>query len=109
MGTLRAFSRDAMGRKSMSEKRKRQFDPRVTSFYQQLQQSKGSFLVRVLLSFFTVLLGFSLFISCGWLGSVLDSGAEGPGFKSQSRRCRVTVLGKLFTPIVPLFTMQQNW
>jgi len=35
---------------------------------------------------------------CGWLGSrlvsVLDSGAEGPGFKSQSRRCRVTVLGK---------------
>jgi len=35
---------------------------------------------------------------------VLDSGAEGPGFKSQSRRCRVTVLGKLFTPIVPLFS-----
>jgi len=31
----------------------------------------------------------------GWLGSrvgsVLDSGAEGPGFKSQSRRCWVTV------------------
>ena len=48
-----------------------------------------------------------------WLGSrvvsVLDSGAEGPGFKSQPRRCRVTVLGKLFTPIVPLFTEQQNW
>ena len=48
----------------------------------------------------------------GWLGSrvvsVLDSGAEGPGFKSQSRRCRVTVLGKLFTPIVRLFTKQQN-
>jgi len=48
-----------------------------------------------------------------WLGSrvvsVLDSGAEGSGFKSQSRRCRVTVLGKLFTPIVPLFTKQQNW
>jgi len=44
----------------------------------------------------------------GWLGSrvvsVLDSGSEGPGFKSQSRHCRVTVLGKLFTPIVPLFT-----
>ena len=36
--------------------------------------------------------------------SVLDSGAEGPGFKSQSRRCQVTVLGKLFTPIVSLFT-----
>jgi len=49
----------------------------------------------------------------GWLGSrvvsVLDSGAEGPGFKSQPRRCRVTVLGKLVTPIVPLFTKQQNW
>ena len=32
----------------------------------------------------------------GWLGSrvvsVLDSGAEGPGFKLQPRRCRVTVL-----------------
>jgi len=46
----------------------------------------------------------------GWLGSrvvsVLDSGAEGPGFKSQPRRCRVTVLGKLFTSIVRLFTKQ---
>jgi len=41
--------------------------------------------------------------------SVLDSGTELPGFKSQSRRCRVTVLGKLLTPIVPLFTKQQNW
>ena len=49
----------------------------------------------------------------GWLGSrvvsVLDSDAKEPGFKSQPRRCRVTVLGKLFTPIVPLFTKQQNW
>ena len=48
-----------------------------------------------------------------WLGSrvvsVLDSGAVGPEFKSQSRRCRVTVLGKLFTPIVPLFAKQRNW
>jgi len=48
-----------------------------------------------------------------WLGSrvvsVLDSGAEGPGFKSQSRRYRVTVLGKPFTLIVPLLTKQQNW
>ena len=48
-----------------------------------------------------------------WLSSrvvsVLDSGAEGPEFKSQSRRCRVTVLDKLFTPIVPLFIKQQNW
>ena len=50
----------------------------------------------------------------GWLGSrvisvLVDSGVEGPVFKSQSRRCRVTVLGKLFTPVVPLFTKQQNW
>ena len=50
----------------------------------------------------------------GWLGSrvvsvLLDSGAVGPGFKSQPRRCRVTVLGKLFTPTVPLFTKLQKW
>ena len=53
-----------------------------------------------------------LYLARWWRGSrvvsVLDSGAEGPGFKSLSRRCRVTVLGKLFTPIVPLFTKQQN-
>jgi len=40
----------------------------------------------------------------GWLSSrvvsVLNSGAVRPGFKSQPLRCRVTVLGKLFTPIV---------
>jgi len=57
------------------------------------------------------LLLYAVFV--GWLGSrvvsVLDSGAEGSGFKSQPRRCRVTVLGKLFTPIVPLFTKQRNW
>ena len=29
---------------------------------------------------------------------------KGPG----SNRCQVTVLGKLFTPIVPLFTKQRN-
>ena len=49
----------------------------------------------------------------GWLGSrvvsVLDPGAEGPRFKSHSRCCWITVLGKLFIPIVPLFTKQQNW
>ena len=36
--------------------------------------------------------------------SVLDLGAEWPEFKSQLRRSRITVLGKVFTPIVPLFT-----
>ena len=49
----------------------------------------------------------------GWLGSrvvsVLDSGAVGPGFKSQPRRCQMTVLGTLLTPVVPLFTKQRNW
>jgi len=49
----------------------------------------------------------------GWLGSrvvsVLDSGTEGPGFKSQLRCCQVTALGKLFTPIMPLFVKQRNW
>jgi len=39
---------------------------------------------------------------------MLNLGAEGPGFKLQSRRYRVTVLGKLLTPIVPLFTKQQK-
>jgi len=57
--------------------------------------------------------GFVSVLQGAWLGSrvvsVLDSGAVGPRFKSQPRRCRVTVLGKLFTPIVPLFTKQRNW
>ena len=47
-----------------------------------------------------------------WLGSqvvsVLDSGAEGLGFKSQPRLWWVTVLGKLLTPILLLFANQQN-
>ena len=43
-------------------------------------------------------------------GSVAEwLACRGPGFKSHQRRCRVTVLGKLFTPIVPLFAKQQNW
>ena len=56
---------------------------------------------------------FLLIYGPGWLGSrvvsMLNSGAEGPGFKSQPRCCRVTVLGKLFTPVVPPFTEQRNW
>jgi len=31
---------------------------------------------------------------------VPDSGSEEHGFESQSRRCQIAVLGKLFTPIV---------
>jgi len=54
-----------------------------------------------------VLLGLPLLSLGSRVVSVLDSGAVGPGFKSQSRRCRVTVLGKLFTPIVPLFTKRK--
>ena len=57
--------------------------------------------------------GITADTALGWLGgrvvSELDSGAQGPGFKSQPRRCRVTVLGKLFTPTAPLFTKQRNW
>jgi len=49
-------------------------------------------------------------INHGWLGSrvvsVLDSGAEGPGL---NRSGDAVGLGKLFTPIVPLFTKQRNW
>ena len=41
--------------------------------------------------------------------SVCWTQAQKAGFKLQPRRCRVTVLGKLLTPIVPLFTKQQNW
>jgi len=48
-----------------------------------------------------------------WLGirvdSVLDSGTVGPELTLQPQCCRVTVLGKLFTPILPLFTKQRNW
>jgi len=51
-----------------------------------------------------------VYVQREWLDSrvvsMLDSGAVGPGFKSKPR---VTVLGKLFTPIVPLFTKQRNW
>jgi len=45
-------------------------------------------------------------LAAGWFGSrvvsVLDSGAE-------KQRCRVTVLGKLFTPVLPLFIKQRKW
>ena len=72
-------------------------------------QSKISFSIRHL----SICISIVIFTHRVWLGSrvvsVLDSGTEGPRFKSQPRRCRVTVLGKLFTPIVPLFTKQQNW
>jgi len=34
-------------------------------------------------------------------GSVAEWCAEGPGFKSQSQRYRVTVLGKLLKPMCP--------
>jgi len=40
-----------------------------------------------------------------WTQAQKDPGSK---FKSQSRRCRITVLGKLFIPIMPLFTKQQN-
>ena len=53
-------------------------------------------------------------VTAGWLGSrvvsVLDSGAEGAG-SNRSRNAVGNSLRqtKLFTPVVPLFTKQQNW
>ena len=70
--------------------------------------AKGEPLYR---AYFTIRLLIVILV-VGWLGSrvvsVLDSGAVGPGFKSQPRRCRMTVLGTLLTPVVPLFTKQRN-
>jgi len=34
---------------------------------------------------------------------------KGPGSNRSRDAVGVTVLGKLFTPIVPLFTKQRNW
>jgi len=45
----------------------------------------------------------------GKLGGLVAECWTQAGFKSQPRRCRVTFLGKLFTPIVPLFTKRRNW
>jgi len=59
--------------------------------------------------FFAIYPFFAIYFIGSRVVSVLDSGAVGPGFKSHPRRCRVTVLGKLFTPIVLLFTKQRNW
>jgi len=42
-------------------------------------------------------------------GSNRDATSRRIASRRQPRRCRVTVLGKLFTPIVLLFTKQQNW
>jgi len=56
----------------------------------------------------TVLLGtltalaIALFALSSRAVSMLNSGTEGPGFKSQPRHCRVTVLGKLFLPTLCL-------
>jgi len=64
-------------------------------------------------SYWLVKVSHFMMIKVKWLGSrvvsMLDSGAEGPVFKLQPQCCRVTVLGKQFTPIVPLFTKQRNW
>jgi len=35
------FSREGLGRQSMSEKRKGHLDPRVTAFYQQVKMARG--------------------------------------------------------------------
>ena len=58
---------------------------------------------------FCMCIGYTMVWLGSWVVSLLGSGAEGPGFKSQPWCCRVTVLHKLFTPFMPLFTKQQNW
>lgn len=37
----KVFSRDALGRQTMSEKRKSHLDPKTSSFYQQIKIAKG--------------------------------------------------------------------
>ena len=53
------------------------------------------------------------YIVNGWLGSrvvsVMDSGAEARVQIAVATLSGITVLGKLYTPVVPLFTKQQNW
>jgi len=75
--------------------------------------ASDSALLTIVCVYKSYLLTYLLMVVGWWRGSrvdsVLDSGAVGPGFKWQPRRCRVTVLGKLFTAIVPVFTKQQNW
>ena len=68
---------------------------RVSSFPVVLSVIAGRYL-----KFFV---GFCAHFTGGWRQIKVSStaqGPEGPGFKSQLRRCQVTVLGKLFTPFV---------
>jgi len=69
-----------------------------------LQKSQCHILVYFFFSFCHGKLGGSV---AEWLACWTQT-QKGLGFKSQPRRCRVTVLGKLFTPIMPLFTGQRN-
>jgi len=85
--------------------------PKLRSTYYKhlISFTKGAslFLGKLITRFIIILLcKLCLYWATG-IVSVLDSGAEGLGFKSLLRHCRVTVLVKLFTPIVPLFTKQQ--
>jgi len=104
----------------MGNKRKKFDEVRTSSCREmlvdrQVDRQTCSSQYSVLLLRVDVILGNVIHCSQFWHGlssrvvSVLDTGAEGPGFTLQPGRCRVTVLGKLFTPIVPLFTKQRNW
>ena len=76
----------------------RAFAPPLASSSLQSRPPNSGFKAKVQINF-----GFHRGSVAEWLA------CRRPGFKSQSRRCRVTVLGELFTPIVLLFTKQQNW
>jgi len=49
-----------------------------------------------------------LWVGLGWVSKLMDWVGSGQT-KWTHGQLWVTVLGKLFTPIVPLFTKQQNW
>jgi len=78
----------------------------VRNYQNAIAVLKNKLIVLLIIIFGT--LSFPMRFGSRWV-SVLHSGAVGPGFRSQPRHCRVTVLGKLFTPIVPPFTKLRNW
>jgi len=55
------------------------------------------------INFYIAFLHIVLFSCTSAVDSAAEWAQKGPGSN------RVTVLGKLFTPIVPLFTKQKNW
>lgn len=57
---IKVFSRDAIGRQSMSEKRKGHIDPRTSSFYQQIKITKGNQSSNLMLQSNSVAIGIGI-------------------------------------------------